>query len=168
MPVRLLPSAASATSLRVSALAGPDPTGMDLGDFSMAAGKEPTATCSRLTATGPSTTRERSKSDRGATEETWALERIPWRGAPSRREATSRRSARQGEEERSGIARSSTKLTDLASRGALEERRSSPTRSCRRAPPLLHRRRLSSGGRATRSSGRGALGERSARGEDPL
>jgi hypothetical protein len=40
--VRLLPSAASATSLRMSALAGPDPIGMDLGDFSMAAGKEPT------------------------------------------------------------------------------------------------------------------------------
>ena len=40
MPVRLLPSAASATSLRVSALAGPDPIGMDLGDFSMAAGKD--------------------------------------------------------------------------------------------------------------------------------
>ena len=55
MPVRLLPSAASATSLRVSALAGPDPILMDLGEFSMAAGKEPTTTCSRLTATGKST-----------------------------------------------------------------------------------------------------------------
>jgi hypothetical protein len=55
MPVRLLPSAASATSLRVSALAGPDPILMDLGEFSMAAGKEPTTTCSRLTVTGKST-----------------------------------------------------------------------------------------------------------------
>jgi hypothetical protein len=53
--VRLLPSAASATSLRVSALAGPDPILMDLGEFSMAAGKEPTTTCSRLTATSKST-----------------------------------------------------------------------------------------------------------------
>jgi hypothetical protein len=49
MPVRLLPSATYATSLRVSALAGPDPIGMDLGDFSMATGKEPTTSCSRLT-----------------------------------------------------------------------------------------------------------------------
>jgi hypothetical protein len=60
----------------------------------------------------------------------------------------------------SGRARSLTKLTDLASGGALEERRSSTTRSCIQAPPLLHGRRLGSGGRATRSSGRGALGER--------
>jgi hypothetical protein len=60
----------------------------------------------------------------------------------------------------SGRARSSTKLTDLASEGALEERRSSTTRPCRRAPSLLHGRRLGSCGRATRSSGRGALGER--------
>jgi hypothetical protein len=28
---------------------------------------------------------ERSRSERGATEEKWALQRIPWRGAPSRR-----------------------------------------------------------------------------------
>jgi hypothetical protein len=48
MPVCLLPSislvpfAASATSLRVPALAGPHPIGVDLGDFSMAAGKQPT------------------------------------------------------------------------------------------------------------------------------
>jgi hypothetical protein len=72
MPVRLLPSAASASSLRVSVLAGPDPIGMDLGDFSMATGKEPTTSCSRFTATRPST-RERS-----AREEKGALERIPW------------------------------------------------------------------------------------------
>jgi hypothetical protein len=70
MPVRLLPSAASATSLRVSALAGPDSIGMDLGDFSMAVGEEPTTSCSRFTATRP-TTRERS-----AREEKGALERI--------------------------------------------------------------------------------------------
>jgi hypothetical protein len=48
MPVRLLPSislvpfAASVTSLRVPALAGHDSIGVDLGDFSMAAGKQPT------------------------------------------------------------------------------------------------------------------------------
>jgi hypothetical protein len=67
MPVRLLPSAASATSLRVSALAGPDPIGMDLGDFSMAVGKEPTTSCSRFTATRPTTREEKG-----------ALARIPW------------------------------------------------------------------------------------------
>jgi hypothetical protein len=48
MPMRLLPSislvpfAASATSLCVPALAGPDPIGVDLGDFFMAAGKQRT------------------------------------------------------------------------------------------------------------------------------
>jgi hypothetical protein len=52
MPVRLLPSAASATSLRMSALAGPDPIGMDLGDFSMAAGKEPTGSVSHKSLEG--------------------------------------------------------------------------------------------------------------------
>jgi hypothetical protein len=94
MPVRLLPSAASATSLRVSALAGPDPIGMDLGDFSMAAGKEPTTSCSRFTATRP-TTRERS-----ASEEKGALARIPWSawresaGADERRRGWRRAPAR--------------------------------------------------------------------------
>jgi hypothetical protein len=64
MPVHLLPSiclvsfAAFATSLRVSALAGPDPIGVDLGDFSMDAGKQPT--------TGVV----------GNGKRTWALERI--------------------------------------------------------------------------------------------
>jgi hypothetical protein len=47
MHVRLIPSAASATSLRVSALAGPDPIWADLGDLSMAAAKDPTTSCSR-------------------------------------------------------------------------------------------------------------------------
>jgi hypothetical protein len=47
MHVRLIPSAASATSLRVSALAGPDPIRIDLGDLSMAAAKDPTTSCSR-------------------------------------------------------------------------------------------------------------------------
>jgi hypothetical protein len=46
MHVRLLPSislvpfTAFATSLRVPALVGPDPIGVDLGDFSMATGKQ--------------------------------------------------------------------------------------------------------------------------------
>jgi hypothetical protein len=50
MPVRLLPLislvpfTASATSLRVSALAGPDP----IGDLSMAKRKQPTTSCSRV------------------------------------------------------------------------------------------------------------------------
>ena len=89
MPVRLLPSAASATSLRVSALAGPDPIGIDLGDFSMAAGKEPTTSCSRFTATRPTTREEKG-----------ALARIPWSawresaGADERRRGWRRAPAR--------------------------------------------------------------------------
>jgi hypothetical protein len=123
MPVHLLPSAASATSLRVSALAGPYPIGMDLGDFSMTAGKEPTTSCSRFTATRP-TTRERS-----AREEKGALERIPC--SALRESAGQRRPSGRGMP------------------GALEhqgQRRRAP-------PPLLHGRGERSGGRAPTSAG---------------
>jgi hypothetical protein len=111
MPVRLLPSislvpfAASATSLRVSALTGPDPIGMDLGDFSMAAGKQPTTSCSRLTATALTYDGSRAPGRGAPGKRTGALERIPWqgrrqgralgRGAPSDKTSSSARRQRR-------------------------------------------------------------------------
>jgi hypothetical protein len=91
---------------------------MDLGDFSMAAGKEPTTTCSRLTATGPNT-RERSRSERGATEEKGALKRIPWKG---RRQGRTGRGAPSENRERSAVPESSSVVEE---RSAVEEERSS-------------------------------------------
>jgi hypothetical protein len=76
MPVHLLPFAASMTSLRVAALAGPDP----IGDLSMSAGKQLTTSCSRAVSAvlvheerrgGPTTTYLREH------------RRAPGRGAPS-------------------------------------------------------------------------------------
>jgi hypothetical protein len=76
MPVRLLPFAASATSLRVAALADPDP----IGDLSMAAGKQPTTSYSRAVS-AVLIHEER----RGGSRTTYLRERrrAPGRGAPS-------------------------------------------------------------------------------------
>jgi hypothetical protein len=151
MLVRLLPSATSATSLRVSALAGPDPIGMDLGDFSMAAGKEPTTTYSRLTTIGKST-RERSTRERGARKEKGALERIPWKG---RRQGRAGRGASSENRERSAVSESSSVVPESSSvveeRSAVEERRSA--RGDERSAQGEERSGRSSSGRG------GALGQ---------
>jgi hypothetical protein len=120
MHVRLLPSislvpfAASATSLRVPALAGPDPIGVDLGDFSIVVGKQPTTSCSRLMATTL----------------TYDGGRAPGRGAPGKRTGAPERIERSrgylGREGRQGRAPGRGAPSDKMSSSARRERRASP------------------------------------------
>jgi hypothetical protein len=143
MPVRLLPLislvpfTASATSLRVSALAGPDP----IGDLSMAKRKQPTTSCSRVVIavlvhedqapgtarlakerTGGPSTRYRAPGPRtkhqGRGEEGRAEDHVPEEGAPSSSEhqGEARRGApggSSGSDERSG-ARSDERRRERA------------------------------------------------------
>jgi hypothetical protein len=113
---------------------------MDLGDFSMAAGKEPTTTCSRLTAIGKST-RERSTRERGARKEKGASSRgeLSTLEGPSRERSFFRK---QGEERRAReLERRGRELQRR--RGKEERRRGEEERS----------------GREEERPGRGPLGE---------